>query len=595
MQKQTDFQNLPLKDIVASPTNPRKTFDTSKTIELAESIKEKGVLQPILVREKGKKYEIVCGERRFRASQMVQTQVADRTTIPAIIRALTDQEVREMQLIENFQREDVHPMEEAVAIKYAIETGQYSVEDLMHKVGKSSQYIKQRMKLNALTTQWQQLFFNNRITISLAIQIALFAPDVQLQILADRVDEDELESKSGRMIEINEYQLVAYRGKLSLANFDINDATLLPKAGACSNCLYNTACAGLFPDDELNARCTNITCFQEKTNLFFENELQVAKEIPGIIFVSNYFGRFEDKKLVQSLQADGFDLLDRNAFNKLEKPEQPDWEEWKEDNDYNDMTDDEKVECKEGFDEAVAEWENDCYSYQRSIESGKYKKAFIIEGTDRGKYCYIQLTGKKSANTETPKKLDTTADTVTVEDIDQEIERIRSKEKRSKEIDENKIWDQLKNHYSPFNNVPLLSGDLKQVERRAICQAMYNKLTYTGQRDFVKLFNIKQSRKNYAEVIVIPELDEKTFLSMLRFYMLDVLPPTMLYTGYNADAAVCIEIAQQYFPTVLSDIENTISEKSEKREKKVAQRIAELQAQKKGLKKSEPKKPAKAK
>lgn len=108
-----ELKEIKLADIVISKTNPRKTFDEQSIEELAQSIIEKGVLQPIVVRVNGKpgKYELVCGERRVRASLKAQTAKKTITTIPAVIRQLTNEEALEVQIIENLQRKDVHPMQ----------------------------------------------------------------------------------------------------------------------------------------------------------------------------------------------------------------------------------------------------------------------------------------------------------------------------------------------------------------------------------------------------------------------------------------------------------------------------------------------------
>ena len=100
--------NLPLESIILSKTNPRKHFDPEQLTELAESIKAHGVLQPILVRPNGKKFELVVGERRFRASKEAKIK-----TIPTISRELTDKEAVELQFIENLMREDLKAIEEA--------------------------------------------------------------------------------------------------------------------------------------------------------------------------------------------------------------------------------------------------------------------------------------------------------------------------------------------------------------------------------------------------------------------------------------------------------------------------------------------------
>lgn len=123
-----ELKEIKLADIVIGKTNPRKTFDEQIIEELAQSIIEKGVLQPIVVRVNGKpgKYELVCGERRVRASLKAQTAKKTITTIPAVIRQLTNEEALEVQIIENLQRKDVHPMEEAVAFKGLIDLKKFA-------------------------------------------------------------------------------------------------------------------------------------------------------------------------------------------------------------------------------------------------------------------------------------------------------------------------------------------------------------------------------------------------------------------------------------------------------------------------------------
>ena len=102
------YLNIPIAQLKESTTNPRKTFDEASLEELAESIRSKGVLSPLLVRPVNGHYEIVAGERRYRASQL-----AGRDTVPATVRELTDAECLETQLIENLLRTDLHPFEEA--------------------------------------------------------------------------------------------------------------------------------------------------------------------------------------------------------------------------------------------------------------------------------------------------------------------------------------------------------------------------------------------------------------------------------------------------------------------------------------------------
>ena len=135
----TEYRNLPLAVLTESKTNPRRTFEDDSLKELAESIRTQGILSPLLVRpntEQG--FEIVFGARRYRAAQM-----AEAPTVPVRIKNLTDAEALEAQLIENLQRRDVHPMEEANGFRALLnlEEPKYSIEQIAARTGKSPAYV----------------------------------------------------------------------------------------------------------------------------------------------------------------------------------------------------------------------------------------------------------------------------------------------------------------------------------------------------------------------------------------------------------------------------------------------------------------------
>jgi len=144
----SSIQDIPLEKIRESRTNPRTQFDQAKLAELAENIRQHGVLQPILLRplpegEAGT-YELVAGARRFRASKL-----AKRESIPATVRELTDAQALELQVIENVQRVDVHPLDEAQGYAALIELqpDTYTVESIAARVGRSPGYVNGRLRL----------------------------------------------------------------------------------------------------------------------------------------------------------------------------------------------------------------------------------------------------------------------------------------------------------------------------------------------------------------------------------------------------------------------------------------------------------------
>lgn len=137
------IDNLPIKELQTSKFQPRKFFDLEKHNSLVESIREKGVLQPIIVRKAlDDKYEIVAGERRYRAAK-----VAGFKSVPVIIKEISNQEALEIALIENIQRSDLSPIEEAEGYKKLIKEFSYTQEDLSKIMGKSRSYITNSLRL----------------------------------------------------------------------------------------------------------------------------------------------------------------------------------------------------------------------------------------------------------------------------------------------------------------------------------------------------------------------------------------------------------------------------------------------------------------
>ena len=181
-------QSIHLPDIIRSKTNPRKHFDPDRMADLAASVKEHGVLQPVLVRPLGRKlgteegsvYELVAGERRFRAAQ-----AAELHTIPAIVRELTDQQVLEIQCVENLQRDDLHPLEEAAGYQQLLAIKGYDVGRIAARIGRSVKYVYDRMKLTQLIPALRDVFLDGRITAGHAILLARLKPEDQKRAMGE--------------------------------------------------------------------------------------------------------------------------------------------------------------------------------------------------------------------------------------------------------------------------------------------------------------------------------------------------------------------------------------------------------------------------
>lgn len=150
---------LSISEIVRNPNQPRKTFDEDKLAELADSIRQNGVLQPILVRRKGQKYEIVAGERRYQASKL-----AGLKEIPAVVREIDDDKVFQLALIENLQRSDLSPIEEAKSYKQLLTSRSLTQEELAKILSKSRSAIANTLRLMDLPVEVQHMMEQGLLT-----------------------------------------------------------------------------------------------------------------------------------------------------------------------------------------------------------------------------------------------------------------------------------------------------------------------------------------------------------------------------------------------------------------------------------------------
>jgi ParB/RepB/Spo0J family partition protein len=249
----------------------RAHFDKKALAELAESIKEHGVLQPVLVRRRPGKHELVAGERRFIASR-----TAGRTELPAIVRDLTDLQVVEMQVIENNQREDLHKLVEAEGFEQLMKVHKLNADEIAAKIGKSRSYVYAVLKYCDLCPEARRAFYDGKLNPSTALLVARIGHhDTQRQALKDVTEGEEWGNgrRNGEPMsyrEAHQHILENYTLKLKEAPFDINDAQLLPKAGTCQACPKRTGNQrDLFGDVKNADVCTDPKCFDDKRQAHF--------------------------------------------------------------------------------------------------------------------------------------------------------------------------------------------------------------------------------------------------------------------------------------------------------------------------------------
>ena len=281
MQDSSAFQFLAIDQIHESTTNPRRTFDEAKLYELAESIKHNGLIQPITVRPNDQGFEIVAGARRYRASLL-----AEVFSVPTRIVEIDDAQALEWQLIENSQRVDVHPYEEAQGFQRLLDMPGYDVAALVEKSGKSASHIYARLSLLQLIPTIAEAFTAERITASHANLLARLPQDAQSAAYEQCWREDWQDKEPHLLPAKHLSAWIQTNLYLSLADapFDHEDTTLNPKAGACTTCPrrsgYNTA---LFAD-VVSDQCLDSSCYHVKVEAFLDREIAAH---PGLLQIEN--------------------------------------------------------------------------------------------------------------------------------------------------------------------------------------------------------------------------------------------------------------------------------------------------------------------
>ncbi|MGA2051661.1 MAG: ParB/RepB/Spo0J family partition protein [Terracidiphilus sp.] len=311
----TEYRDVPLAALFESTTNPRRHFDEAFLKGLAASIRANGVLSPLLVRPKNERLEIVFGAQRFRAAQL-----ANAATVPVSIREMTDAQVLEAQLVENLQRRDVHPMEEAQGLRALLELDEpkYSIEQIAAKTGKTAVYCAARLKLTELAPAVADAFWKDEIGVGHALLLAKLQPVQQEQALAACFKEDwtsgERKPKHILLPVRHLQQWIEQNVMLILkdAPFDRKDAQLVPAAGSCVDCPKRTGhnsllFAGVISNDA--DACSDPACWSAKLDAHVKRTV-AAK--PKLVQITTAYGK----------PAEGSPVVPRNQYVEIrqEKP-----------------------------------------------------------------------------------------------------------------------------------------------------------------------------------------------------------------------------------------------------------------------------------
>jgi ParB/RepB/Spo0J family partition protein len=295
------FQFLPIHHLEESPTNPRRSsgFEASAIAELAESIKAVGVLQPILARphpSPNRFYQIVAGARRFRAAK-----AAGLDQVPALVRDLTDVEVLELQVVENSQRQDPHPLDEAEGYAALCKAAGWSREQLAARLGKSRSHVYARLALTKLIEPIKEKFAAGEFGAEIAGLIARMPEALQEKALkaVTGYQGQILPFRDARHALEREFDL-----RLADAPFDVKNISLVPAAGACAACPKRTGNEPeLFTDLAKDDICLDEACFDAKRQAHYSAEV-ARLQAEGYKLVEMEWPKFQD----QPIEAERADL-----------------------------------------------------------------------------------------------------------------------------------------------------------------------------------------------------------------------------------------------------------------------------------------------
>jgi ParB family transcriptional regulator, chromosome partitioning protein len=326
VQVNSEYRNLPLLSLSESAANPRRSFEETALNELAASIRAQGVLSPLLVRSVGQHtYEIVAGARRYRAAQL-----AGLDYVPVRIVELTDAQALETSIVENLQRRDVHPLDEAqgFAALMRLEDPQCSVEQIGAKCGKSPSYVASRLRLTELAPAAVEAFAKDEIGVGHALLLAKLPPGQQEEALAACWQESYTNGSKAKKILLPVRHLQQWIEhnillELAAAPFSKEDATLVSEAGSCLDCPKRTGHnVLLFEGIGIeHDSCSDPNCYSQKLD---EHVKRTVAAKPKLVQISTGYGQ----------QREGSAAIPRNKYveireGKPAKKEQRDWPEYK--------------------------------------------------------------------------------------------------------------------------------------------------------------------------------------------------------------------------------------------------------------------------
>lgn len=319
------LQSVAVGELIPTPDNPRFIRNDQALAELAGSIKERGVLQPLLARphptEKGK-FDLRAGARRLAAAKMAKLK-----TVPVIVRAMDDREALEVTVCENLDREDLHPLEEARGVELLLQQG-WSAEQIGRELGgRSAKWVARRASLAGLSTDWQEALLDptteaSKLPVVACEAVAALPSEAQGEALA-AIEQDRF-FVGDTPSELLAWLRNDYTHTLKGAPFAADDATLYPEAGDCLACVKRSGCQPLLWDDSPlvpgeslrpDEKCLDPACYAEKGKRAALAKIERHRQQHPKLIVATGGGH----TLNSALRADGCELVESYHLIRCKK------------------------------------------------------------------------------------------------------------------------------------------------------------------------------------------------------------------------------------------------------------------------------------
>ena len=565
-----EYKIIPLDMMDASPLNYRKIFPKKELDELAANIKQHGIISSLVVRRSDSgRFEIVAGERRFRAAK-----IAGLEEVPVSIVTLSDQEVIEIQLSENLQRSDTHPMEDAFAIE-RLQKVSSNLDEIALRMGKSKAFIYKRLKLLSLIDSIRELFLANKCTAQQAYDIASVSSDSQedfyKEYCSDWHDDEDFEMPD------TAHTLDRFRYDLSEAPFDIKDKKLVSEMGACTSCPFNSATVStLFPDQAKEAVCSNKECYKRKcvTGLIIKIQKAFKDEKPEALLFCGNHEKFED---LLRLMPEAATMPQFNYYkvDKLNKPVPPAREDYI--NEVEESEDDE-----ESFKEVMEEYENDLNEYEQAIDSGNYRKGLLITEEN---FSIVLFNPEErpsgSSRIELPKAVEVQSaiksGTATVTLLQGEIDRIHAREERSLELDREKVQSLVQEKF--MERLGSLTSKPSTADRVAVRLILFQSLDYSARNTVLQTLFLENEKFNHRDneelYNQLENLSEDQFAYLVRMAVASKSDSK----NPKSEAGYFLYKMAGQAGLELEDIENRQKEKTDKRQANQLEKISRLKKQ----------------